>query len=55
MGMVDVGGSKAEVGDGRVVAVDGSGATLVVMVWMARCGLEGQVCHHSLACHMGKK
>jgi hypothetical protein len=58
MVMVDMGGSKAEVDDGRVVEVDGSGAmvvALVVMVWMARCGLEGQICYHSLAFHRGKK
>ena len=32
MGMVDVGGSKAEVGGGRLVEVDGSVAAMVVVI-----------------------
>ena len=31
MGIVDVGGSKAEVSGGRLVEVDGSGAVVVVI------------------------
>jgi hypothetical protein len=31
MGMVDVGSNKAEVGGGRLVEVDGSGAGVVVI------------------------
>jgi hypothetical protein len=41
MGVVDVGGSKAEVGDGSLVEVDGSGAAVVVI---GGDGMGGAVC-----------
>jgi hypothetical protein len=58
MGMVDVGDSKAEVGGGRLVEVDGSGAAVVVIDGDGMGGVQGltrEVSRHNLACHMGWK
>jgi hypothetical protein len=41
MGMVDVGGSKAKVGSGRLVEVDGSGAVVVVISGDGMGGVAG--------------